>query len=544
LIGTSSLNAGPATASCNDHTTGTGNMLIARNNALTNDTVWLQTLSVVPNTTYQFSMYAQSLQFPNAIPLQMMINGVAVVENISPVATCAWQQYSVLWNSGNNSSVTLSIQNKANNSGIDDYFAIDDIKFSPWSIQKDTVRITVDTPFVTTRADTSICESVTVELNTSGAATYSWSPAAGLSNTAAESPFATPASTTEYFVTGTSAFGCTAIDSVTISVNPKPIITNTGDTTICNGAAASLYASGGAGYSWEPAALLNNPAIANPVANPAVNNLQYVVTVTGANNCISKDSFVVSVKALPVFSVSGEQSVCLNNNAQLTASGGNYYQWSPASLVSDPAISNPTTATAATTVYTVLIKDTTCNYDTVLNTSIIVLPLPAVTATKTNDISCANKSTRLDATGAQSYSWLPVSNLTNPLSASPVATPSGTTLYTVTGTNSNGCTNTATVTVLADFSDRSLFQLANAFSPNGDGLNDCFGLKYFGPVTKLQFIIYNRWGEVVFATTNAADCWDGTFKGKPCDPGNFVYYVKANSNCGNTEKKGNLVLVR
>jgi len=544
LVGTYSFNAGPATASCSDHTTGAGNMLMARNNSLTNDTVWLQTVTVVPNTTYRFSTYVQSLQSSANIELQLAINGIAVVENISPAVACAWQQHSALWNSGNNSSVVLSIQNKANNSGIDDYFAIDDIKFLPWSIEKDTVNISVDTPFVVTRADTSICESATVILNTSGASAYSWSPAAGLSNAATQNPVAAPGSTTEYFVTGTSAFGCTATDSVTISVKAKPIITNTGDTTICRSASVNLFATGGASYSWEPAALLNNSAIANPVASPATNNTKYVVTVTGANNCIAKDSFVVAVKALPVFSVSGEQSVCLNDNAQLTATGGNYYEWSPASLVSDPGISNPTTVTAVNTNYTVLIKDTTCNYDTILNTKIIVLPLPAVTASKSNNVSCADKTAQLEATGAQAYSWLPVTNLTNPLSASPVASPAVTTLYTVTGTNSNGCTNTDTVTIVADFSDRSLFLLPNAFSPNGNGRNDCFGLKYFGAVTQLRFIIYNRFGEVVFATSNPAACWDGTYRGKPCEPGNFVYYVKANSNCGNVEKKGNVVLIR
>lgn len=544
LIGTSSLNAGPSTAGCSDHTTGTGNMLISRNNALTGDTVWLQTVTVAPNTTYQFSTYIQSLQMANSIKLELVINGHAVLENISPAAACAWQKHTVLWNSGNNSSVTLAIHNNANNSGTDDYFAIDDIGFSEYAIKKDTVRITVDTPFIVTRADTTLCESATVMLNTTGASTYSWLPATGLSNAAAQNPIAAPAITTEYFVTGTNAFGCTAIDSVTISVNPKPVITSTGDTTICTGASAALFATGGISYSWEPAALLNNPAIANPVADPAANNVQYIVTVTGANNCTNRDSFIVTVKALPVFTVSGDQAVCINTNAQLNASGGNYYEWSPSSLVSDPAISNPTAITGTTTAYTVLIRDTACNYDTILNTAITVLPLPVITATKTNDVSCASKSAQLEATGAEAYNWQPAANLSNPASSSPVASPAATTTYTVTGTNSNGCTNTAAVTVVADFSDRSLFLLPNAFSPNGDGKNDCFGLKYFGLVTQLQFIIYNRWGEVVFASSNPNECWDGTCKGKPCNPGNFVYYVKANSNCGNVEKRGNLVLVR
>lgn len=544
FIGASSTAAGPGTSACSDHSSGSGNMLMARNTAAANGTVWQQTVPVSPNTTYQFSAFIQSLKLFNNSLLELAINGNRVLENITPGGTCNWQKHAVLWNSGNNSTVTLAIQNKANNSGIDDYFAIDDIKFAPYSIKKDTIRITVDSPVVQTRTDTAVCESIPVILNTTGAATYSWTPVAGLSNPAAESPVATPDITTTYFVTGTNNFGCTAADSVTVFINPAPVISSTGDTTICTGGSATLFASGGTSYAWEPSMQLNNANIANPVTNPATSNIVYVVTVTGSNNCTSKDSFTVAVKPLPVFSISPDQSVCLDNNAQLSAAGGNYYEWSPAALVSNAGISNPTAVPTSTTQYAVLIRDTVCNNDTTLNTTITVLPLPVITAARSNDVSCANKSSQLTAAGAVSYTWAPAASLNNPASPSPVATPAATTTYTVTGTNAEGCTNTAAVTVIADFSDRSLFLLPNAFSPNGDGINECFGLKYFGQVTQLQFLIYDRWGKLVFATSNPNDCWDGTYKGKPCNPGNFIYYIKAKTNCGNPEKKGNLVLVR
>ena len=55
--------------------------------------------------------------------------------------------------------------------------------------------------------------------------------------------------------------------------------------------------------------------------------------------------------------------------------------------------------------------------------------------------------------------------------------------------------------------------MPNAFTPNNDGINDCFGLKYWGNVTKLDFSIYNRFGERIFYTTDPAKCWDGRYKG-------------------------------
>lgn len=544
-VGTSSLNAGSSTASCNDHTSATGNMLVAKCNFNLNASVWKQSVNILPNTNYSFSVWLQSLINLNTTLLQLSINGIAVIDDITMFdPTCEWKQYTVLWNSGQKTTADLAINYKSLLPGNGGYFAIDDISLSAYSIKKDTVKITVDTPYINTRTDTSVCESNSVQLFTSGAASYIWTPATGLSSTTTESPFASPIITTKYFVTGTNSSGCIASDSVTISVEPKPIVTSTGDTTICTGTSASLFASGGISYTWTPALLLNNPNIANPVANPSTSNTKYVVTVTGANNCVSKDSFTVFVKQLPVFGVSANQSVCLNTTAQLNATGGNYYLWSPASLVNNPNISNPTTMTDNTTLYSVFIKDTTCNYDTTLNTTITILPAPTVTVSKTNDVSCAKSSSQLQAMGAASYNWAPATSLDNPASPSPVASPASTITYTVTGTNAEGCTNIAAITVIADFSDRSLFLLPNAFSPNGDGINDCFGLKYFGQVTQLQFLIYNRWGELVFATSNPNDCWDGTYKGKPCNPGNFVYYIKAKTNCGNPEKKGNLMLVR
>jgi len=86
--------------------------------------------------------------------------------------------------------------------------------------------------------------------------------------------------------------------------------------------------------------------------------------------------------------------------------------------------------------------------------------------------------------------------------------------------------------------------MPNAFTPNADGINDCFRIKYFGQIQELQFFIYNRWGNKVFESSNPNDCWDGTFKGNPAEAGNYVYYIKAKTACGPVERKGNVLLIR
>ena len=174
----------------------------------------------------------------------------------------------------------------------------------------------------------------------------------------------------------------------------------------------------------------------------------------------------------------------------------------------------------------------------------LVLPLPDVQATRSNDITCALPSSHLNASGAQSYTWTPVESLNNAGIANPIATPAATIVYTVIGKGENGCFNSDTVSVKVGFNINALYGLPNSFTPNGDGINDCFGIKYWGQVDELDFSIYNRFGERVFHTNNPAVCWDGKYKGQPQDPNVFVYIIKAKTACGNIDRKGTVILLR
>jgi gliding motility-associated-like protein len=337
--------------------------------------------------------------------------------------------------------------------------------------------------------------------------------------------------------------GCDSIRTLTLTNKPKPVITKTNDSLVCGNTSVSLYATGGIAYVWTPGNSLNDPNIPNPVATPSGNTV-YHVKVTNADNCTNNDSVSITVKRPPTFTVTPDTSTCSGSNPVLLAGGGSYYLWSPASQVSNPNISNPVATATVTTLYSVKIKDNTCNDSTVLLTTITVLPLPVVSASKSNDISCSGGSSTLTATGALNYSWVPSAGLTDPSGASTAASPTTTTLYTVHGFDATGCSNSDSITVLVDFTGKATYYLPNAFTPNGDGLNDCYGIKYAGLVQQIELIIYNRFGEKVFITNTADPCWDGRYKGKPAAAGNYVYYLKAITACGTVEKKGNLLLIR
>jgi len=126
----------------------------------------------------------------------------------------------------------------------------------------------------------------------------------------------------------------------------------------------------------------------------------------------------------------------------------------------------------------------------------------------------------------------------------PVATPAATQKYFVRVVNASGCNSIDSVTVFVSTTASLARYMPNAFTPNGDGKNDCYGLKNWMYIQKLKFFIFNRYGEQVFATANPGSCWDGTYKGKPALAGGYVYVIMATTDCGIEEQKGSFLLIR
>ena len=146
-----------------DHTSGSGPMLIVNGSTSPNIGVWCQTITVQPNTNYQFSAWVSNVdQSPQPLPnLRFTINNVDAGPPFSPVVTAGvWTQFYTLWNSGVNTTVSICLTDSSTASGGND-FAIDDIAFIPVCTLIDTVHITTFiNPTVTLPADTTFCDSV------------------------------------------------------------------------------------------------------------------------------------------------------------------------------------------------------------------------------------------------------------------------------------------------------------------------------------------------------------------------------------------------
>ncbi len=297
----------------------------------------------------------------------------------------------------------------------------------------DTITLAVlQSPAVTaTASDPFICINDTVILTASGGNSYSWS--SGGTNA---TEVVIPSGTTAYTVTGLdSSNGCTTTDTVLVTVNPNPTVVATAtNNIICVGDATTMTATGAVTYTWSSGGT-NATEIVSPV-----NTTPYIVMGTDSAGCMGSDTLIITVNPLPVVTATaGANNICSGTAVTMTATGANSYTWSSGGTAATETV---TPSTTTSYVVTGLDSLTACtNMDTI---TITVLPSPAVVASGNSPI-CAGSSATLTASGANSFVWS--SGGTN---ATEIVTPATTTAYTVTGTDSSGCSGTDTITVVVN----------------------------------------------------------------------------------------------
>lgn len=129
---------------CPDHTSGTGKMLLINGSSTLNTSIWKETINILPNVNYAFSVWVQSIHAANPAQLKFSINGIQVGTLLyAPSTTCSWQQFYVVWNSGNRTKAEISIVNQNTALNGND-FAFDDISFAPVQIISDSIKVTVN----------------------------------------------------------------------------------------------------------------------------------------------------------------------------------------------------------------------------------------------------------------------------------------------------------------------------------------------------------------------------------------------------------------
>ena len=413
----------------------------------------------------------------------------------------------------------------------------------------DSLTVTVVSPNqdIIVGGDQTVCIGESIGLNTTQGTNHAWTPFDGLSCVFCPNPIATPTATTEYIVTALNNMGCTIMDTVTITVLDPKNITAGEDVTICPGGIAQINASGTGIFSWAPDSTLSDLSILNPTATPTVTTDYYLTVDNGT--CIITDTVTVFVLTKAEITTT-DIIICEGDSVELPVIGlADAYTWTPSESLSDPTIERPIAFPTETTTYTVVADLQNCASDSATLT-VTVQPAPQITGFPIQmgyQGQSAQLSLGVEVNPSFTYNWSPSTDLNCTDCPNPIAVFVEPMTYYVTVTNPAGCVVTDSIrTEFYSTCDENLIVVPNAFTPNGDGLNDVLYVRGSALTDISSFRIFSRNGELVFESNTMSKGWDGTYQGKPTNTEVFVYVVEAICPLtGNlVMKRGNVTLMR
>lgn len=393
-----------------------------------------------------------------------------------------------------------------------------------------------------------------------GVLTYSWSNGV---NTATQT--VNPTTTTTYSATVTDGNGCSVgpLD-ITVTVNPLLSLVVSLDTSVCYGQTANISATatGGNGgpytYIWT-----QNPAGvdlfgANQTVQPQ-QSTQFTVTVTDACETPAVSATVnVNILSNPNISFAADvpsgctvHTVNFENNTNPALAASCFWNFGDGNTSTD---CNPTHSFVEPGCYNINLTVTSpdgCVKDSTAFQYVCVYALPVADfdfgPQPTTVINTLIKYNNLSS-GASSYEWVfgdgNESTELNPWNNFPTAEP-GTYETCLISTTVNGCKDTICKLVVID--DEFLIYVPNAFTPDGDGLNDVFLPIINGyDVTSYQMYIFNRWGETIFESAFVGLGWDGTYAGQNSKEDVYVWKIVVRDEVSGEKKQfhGHVTLIR
>ena len=373
--------------------------------------------------------------------------------------------------------------------------------------------------------DRTKCNDDTLHLTApAGFLNYKWLPDYNISSDVSASVIINPRTDTSYILVAEKTPGCFASDTIRVKVYHSPVIDLGSDTSFCSGDSLVLNAGTGfAAYSW-------NTGDDRQVITASKAGV-YTVSAKTGRGCTSGDTItVLNVFPNPKVSLDHEDKLCAGASKILDAGNFDSYLWNTGSTARNITVS-------ATGTWSVRVTDNNhCKgTDSVSITTILTVPagfLPPDTA-----ICSYGDIVIRPLQNFNSYLW---SN--DDMASSITVTKAG--MYWLEVTNFNNCVGRDTINVIQKDCLQG-FYIPNAFTPNYDGKNDVFKPLIFGRLRSYQFTIFNRFGQVVFQSTDINKGWDGTFAGKIQDMESYVWVCSYQfEDAKPVIKKGTVTLVR
>jgi gliding motility-associated-like protein len=255
------------------------------------------------------------------------------------------------------------------------------------------------------------------------------------------------------------------------------------------------------------------------------------------------------VNPAPTPNAGPDNSICFGKNIQLNGSGGVSYFWSPSAALNNSRIQNPTTINLPGTItYSLHVVDANGCNSLKKDEVVITVTRQAIVDAGRDTILPLGKSLNLYANdvnfvGFTNWEWLPYEGLNNPAVVGPIATPGRDITYTVTARTALGCVATDKIKIQV-YKGPEIY-VPNAFTPNGDSRNDVLKALPVGIRTFNYFRIYDRWGSLIFSTTDPSKGWDGRIKGTAQSTATYVWMAEGIDYLGKiVRRKGSVIIIR
>ncbi len=390
----------------------------------------------------------------------------------------------------------------------------------------DTVHVTavISTAF-SAGPDRSKCNGDTLHLTaTGGFSNYTWSNNYYINTTSGQSVIVNPPQDTVYYVRAQNSSGCIFRDTVRVMVFYSPAIDLGSDVRLCPGDSAAFDAGTGfLGYLWNTGVGFAGIFAQQPG--------EYVVIATTADGCISTDTVhILNPFPSQAVQLDKDTTLCINGSRILDAGNFTGYQWNTGATGSEITVNS-------LGMYAVTVTDNNgCKAsDSVHITTLYPSPsgfLPG------NSSVCSYQTMEIVSTGSFSqYLW-------NTGATTPSINISQPGVYWLQVTGLHACKGKDSIHIKPKDCLHG-FYIPNAFTPNSDTKNDLFRPMLFGPVVSYDFSIYDRWGKMVFHSTDFQAGWDGSINGLPASPNSFIW-ICSYQLAGEKMKtaKGSVLIVR
>lgn len=397
--------------------------------------------------------------------------------------------------------------------------------------------------------DTLICSIDDLPLRAEGTGNFSWiaQPAdPSLTTPNAQNPVVSPNDTTRYIVT-LNDNGCIKRDTINVNVLDFISVNIGRDTGICRTDTIVMNTvSHALSYQWSPTTGLSNTNTKFPQAFPDVTTTYFVQANLGL--CPAYDTITIQVAPYPVANAGPDSTVCYGDRAQLNGSFvGTGFAWSPVSTLQNPNSLTPIAGPLQTTQYILTAFSQGICPKPKSDTAIVIVR-PRVNAFAGNDTTViALQPLQLNATGGATYTWSPslglsATNIGNPIATLPATIDS--IIYRVRATDIAGCFADDDMKVIVFKTGPEIF-IPTGFTPNGDGNNELVMPVLVGMQKLNYFRVYNRWGQMIFSTSEIGKGWDGKVGGVPQPSGTYVFAAQAIDYTGKVAfRKGTVVLIR